>query len=399
MSSYFSKPTSLARFVLARASDINERVDAVEAAFDLVEADVSTKLGAVDAMGGSIPNAAARANKVLFFDALGVPDVGAYLSEADVLAAQAAASAAASSASSASGSASAASGSAASASASASAASTSASNAQTARLAAETAETNAETAAILAQAWAVNPEDDDVAGYPGQFSAMHHAAKAADSASSASGSASIATTQAGNASTSASSASSSASAASDSAALAQEWATNPEDDDVTGYVGQFSARHHAIKAAASAAAAATFNPANYVEIAGDTMTGTLTVPDIVVTGTATAKRYGTAEYDAGNSGTSKTIDFANCQNQKLTMTGNLGASSITLSNPQAGMTSKIKVIQGSGPYTIASNAWPASVKWADGVAPVLSTTNGAIDIITLYYDGTNYFGQIAKGFA
>jgi len=50
---------------------------------------------------------------------------------------------------------------------------------------AETAETNAETAATLAQAWATNPEDDDVAGYAGEYSALHWAAKAAKAAASA----------------------------------------------------------------------------------------------------------------------------------------------------------------------------------------------------------------------
>jgi hypothetical protein len=43
-------------------------------------------------------------------------------------------------------------------------------------------ENNAETAETLAQAWATNPEDDDVAGYAGEYSALHWAAKAAASA-------------------------------------------------------------------------------------------------------------------------------------------------------------------------------------------------------------------------
>lgn len=290
MSSYFTKPSPLARFVLARAADINDRVDAVETAFDLAEAAILTKLGAVDAMGGDIPNAATRANKVLYFNGSGIPSVGAYLDESDVTAAAASAAAAASSASAASTSASNASSSASSAASSASAASTSATNAQTAETNAETAETNAETAetnaeaaAVLAQAWAVNPEDDDVAGYVGQFSALHWAAKAEDQAIAASGSASAA-------SGSASSASSSASAASDSAAdalvaqgaaeaavlTAAEWAENPEDNDITSAPGQYSALHWAAKAADSAAAAALFDPSSYVPKTGGEFTGAVT---------------------------------------------------------------------------------------------------------------------------
>jgi hypothetical protein len=90
--------------------------------------------------------------------------------------------------------------------------------------------------------------------------ATAQAVAAAASASSASTSASTATTQASSASSSASSASTSASTAttqasnaSASATLASQWASNPEDDDVTG--GEFSAKHYSIKAAASAATA------------------------------------------------------------------------------------------------------------------------------------------------
>lgn len=43
--------------------------------------------------------------------------------------------------------------------------------------------------------------------------------------------------------------------------------------------------------------------------------------------------------------------------------------------------------------------WPDTVKWPSGVAPILSTAAGSIDIISFYYDGTNYFGQAAFGFA
>lgn len=41
----------------------------------------------------------------------------------------------------------------------------------------EIAQAAAESAAALAQQWAVHPEDDDVDGYPGEFSSLHHAAK------------------------------------------------------------------------------------------------------------------------------------------------------------------------------------------------------------------------------
>ena len=36
--------------------------------------------------------------------------------------------------------------------------------------------------------------------------------------------------------------------------------------------------------------------------------------------------------------------------------------------------------------------WPATVKWPSGTAPTLSTGANDIDIVSFYYDGTNYFG-------
>ena len=49
---------------------------------------------------------------------------------------------------------------------------------------------------------------------------------------------------------------------------------------------------------------------------------------------------------------------------------------------------------GSGSYTIT---WPASiVKWDGGVAPTLTTTVGAVDILGFFCaDGTNWFGFVS----
>jgi len=43
--------------------------------------------------------------------------------------------------------------------------------------------------------------------------------------------------------------------------------------------------------------------------------------------------------------------------------------------------------------------FPATVKWAGGTAPTLTTTAGAIDIVSLLYDGTSYFGSAALAFS
>jgi len=43
--------------------------------------------------------------------------------------------------------------------------------------------------------------------------------------------------------------------------------------------------------------------------------------------------------------------------------------------------------------------WPAAVLWPDGTAPTLSTGANDIDIVSFYYDGTNYFGNSSKDFS
>jgi hypothetical protein len=98
------------------------------------------------------------------------------------------------------------------------------------------------------------------------------------------------------------------------------------------------------------------------------------------------------EYDAGNSGTALTIDWTNGPAQKVTLTGNV---TFTLSNPVNAESYIIKLVQGSGPYTVT---WPAAVKWGVAGAPTLSATAGKIDIVSFYYDGTNYYGAYSLGF-
>lgn len=97
---------------------------------------------------------------------------------------------------------------------------------------------------------------------------------------------------------------------------------------------------------------------------------------------------------AGNSGASITLDFERMITQAVTMTDNC---TFTFNNPDSGGTYLVKLTQGgAGSYTAT---WPASVKWVGGAAPTLSTAVGAIDIMTFFYDGTNYFGNAGLDYA
>jgi hypothetical protein len=88
---------------------------------------------------------------------------------------------------------------------------------------------------------------------------------------------------------------------------------------------------------------------------------------------------------------SLTLDLSKTNCYKVT----LGASitTLTLSNAVAGFPYTIIIAQG-GSFTIA---WPASVKWSGGSAPTLSAS-GKVDIVSLRYDGTNFYAGINSNF-
>ena len=54
------------------------------------------------------------------------------------------------------------------------------------------------------------------------------------------------------------------------------------------------------------------------------------------------------------------------------------------------------VQDGTGSRTVT---WPATVKWPSGTAPTLTTGANTIDIVSFYYDGTNYYGVASLAFS
>jgi len=86
-------------------------------------------------------------------------------------------------------------------------------------------------------------------------------------------------------------------------------------------------------------------------------------------------------------GTTQTINLATGNMQQLNLGSATGDVTLTLTNPVAGGSYAIKIVQGA---TARLLVWPAAVKWPSGLVMSLSTTNGAIDLVTLFYDGSNY---------
>lgn len=93
-----------------------------------------------------------------------------------------------------------------------------------------------------------------------------------------------------------------------------------------------------------------------------------------------------AEFDAGNSGTAKTINFNKGNVQKVSITG---VCTFTFSNPRACTRYMLKLVQGSGGQAYT---WPGTVKWPSGTAPTASGASKT-DLVMFYYDGTDYFGS------
>lgn len=87
-----------------------------------------------------------------------------------------------------------------------------------------------------------------------------------------------------------------------------------------------------------------------------------------------------------------TPDVANGNIQTVTLTGNVTLSAFT--NPIAGQSLTLFVVQdGTGSRLLTS-----TMKFAGG-SKTLSTAASSIDIITAYYDGTNYYATLTKAFA
>jgi hypothetical protein len=95
-------------------------------------------------------------------------------------------------------------------------------------------------------------------------------------------------------------------------------------------------------------------------------------------------------------GTTQTIDWDNGNVQTLDLESATGNVTLTLSNPEIGASYILKIIQDS--TTSRNVVWPAAVKWQGGTAPTISTGANAVDVITLLYDGTNYYANFGQDY-
>lgn len=114
---------------------------------------------------------------------------------------------------------------------------------------------------------------------------------------------------------------------------------------------------------------------------------------------------GVAYYDGTNwgylSGAKQSITITGATQTIFGGNGNIVAltmqssTTLTFSNHVVG-TYIFQITQGgTGSYTIT---WPVSVLWSGGTAPTLTTTVGKTDIVTLFHDGTNFYGTYSLNY-
>jgi hypothetical protein len=84
-------------------------------------------------------------------------------------------------------------------------------------------------------------------------------------------------------------------------------------------------------------------------------------------------------------------------NPVATVTLGAAANAFTFSNPRTGGTYVLHLKQdGNGSRTVT---WPSNLKWPADLTPTLTTTASRVDVLSLSYDGTVFYGMLTKNFA
>ena len=104
------------------------------------------------------------------------------------------------------------------------------------------------------------------------------------------------------------------------------------------------------------------------------------------------KRYNETVIAGGNTSTSISPDISTGTIFNYTANNNFTFNGFT--NAVAGASAVINITQDA----TGSRTMTSTMKFAGG-SKTLSTTAGAIDLVSVYYDGTNYFATLSKGYA
>lgn len=121
--------------------------------------------------------------------------------------------------------------------------------------------------------------------------------------------------------------------------------------------------------------------------------GTISSTSVIVSGDVTAKRFKLTMPNAITAAATTNIDLSG--GNIFTVNVGLNVTTLNLTNPVVG-TYLIKFLQtGAGNWNIT---FPVAWKWASAFIPDITPTSGKLDIVTLIYDGTNYYATIVQNF-
>lgn len=101
------------------------------------------------------------------------------------------------------------------------------------------------------------------------------------------------------------------------------------------------------------------------------------------------------EFNNGNSGAAATINWNSGNDQTITLTANC---TFTFTAPTLGGAGKFlfRITQDGTGNRLAT--WPASVKWVNQTPPTLTGAANATDIVSFYWNRTNYWGTYSPNF-
>jgi hypothetical protein len=121
-----------------------------------------------------------------------------------------------------------------------------------------------------------------------------------------------------------------------------------------------------------------------------TVSGGLTLSDLI-SSNVKAKTFELTQPSSINSTSTTTLDLSTGNVLQVVLTG---STTLAFTNPIIG-TYIIKIKQD------ATGNWALNfptIKWSDAAVPTITTTPNAVDLITIIYDGTDYYGSCLQNF-
>ena len=98
--------------------------------------------------------------------------------------------------------------------------------------------------------------------------------------------------------------------------------------------------------------------------------------------------------DKGTQSSATTVDWNDGNHQKITISGDFILEMTDPTHAAAMLTLRVSQ-DGTGGRTLSL----PTMKWPRGNAPTLSTSANSVDIITIMWDGSDYYASIGQGYA